>query len=133
MKWLEKHTEKVEILGVLLVVLILFTPWVLKQNKIEKRYGFSVSTPELGKKFISPCEQMVVMRVDSGGAFYNAGIRIFDVVLFSPRSVSAFMKKLENTPQGAVLYIHTIPDGFGARNCDEQSEMAQVVREVVAP
>ena len=132
-KWLKKHIKNFEIMGLVFIVLLLFTPYFLKERKIKQRYGFSISTPEMGNKFISPCEHIVVMRVDSGGAFYNAGIRIFDVILFNPRSVPAFMNKLKNTSQGTVLYLNTIPKGFTARNCDELSEMEQVVREVVAP
>ena len=132
-QWFKKQQEIVEIVGIGLLFLLIFTPALIQQYKVERRYGFSVSTPELGKKFISPCEHMVIMRVDSGGAFYNAGIQIFDVVLFSPRSVPAFINKLKDTPPGTVLYINTIPEGFGARNCDELSEMEQVERKVVAP
>lgn len=131
--WIRKHSETLPLAGVFLLVLLIFSPALIKQHKTQQRYGFSVSTPEMGRKFISPCEQMVVMRVDSGGAFFNAGIRPADVILDSTWSVTGFMKKLDKKTPGTVFHILTIPDGFAARNCIELSEMKQVEREIVAP
>ena len=126
--FMNKHGNKL----ILVLVLLFFSPFLLKQCKVQNRYGFIIATPEMEGIFFNRCEPMVVMSVDSGGAFYNAGIRAFDVIFDSIFSVTGFMRSLEK-PSGTVLTIETIPDGFSAKDCDELWEMERVTRKVVAP
>ncbi len=90
---MDRHGNKL----VLVLVLLIVSPFVFKQCGVQNRYGFSVAAPELEGIFFNRCEPMVVISVDSGGAFYNAGIHPFDVILDSSFSVTGFMRSLQKS------------------------------------
>ncbi len=77
---------------------------------------------------------MMLIAVDSGGAFYNAGFKPGDVLLdtIGHFSVQGFIKSFDQ-PTGSEIWIKSIPHGDSASNCKELFKMKRVTRKVVAP
>ena len=117
--------------GVILIVL-LFATGILKQCKVQKRFGFRVSTPKLGR-FTNHCEVILVYSVDSGGAFYNAGIRPADILIDTTNQWLQNYLWSFNKESGEVVNIQTIPKGYGANDCLELGKMPPKERKVIAP
>ena len=118
---------------VALIFIIVASPPLIKQHKVQKRFGFSVATPELGGRFYNKFEPLVIMRVDKDEAFYNAGLRFGDVLLDSTYNWVHKILGSYNQPTGTKIYIQTIPDGVRAKNWEELSKMERITREVIAP
>ncbi len=126
----DRHANKILILFVLVVF---FIP-ISKQCRVQNRFGIIVSSSDLGGRFVNRCEVMMLIAVDSGGAFYNAGFKPGDVLLDTVGhfSIQGFIKTFDQ-PTGSEILIKSIPQGSSATNCTELFKMKRVTRKVVAP
>jgi hypothetical protein len=125
-----RHISKILIL---FVVGIMFIP-VVKKWKVQKRFGVMIDSPELAGHFVNRCEPIMLITVDSVGAFYQAGFREGDVLLDTAGhfSMEGFIKSFDQPP-GTEIRIKSIPNGCAASNCEELHKMKQVTRKVIAP
>jgi hypothetical protein len=125
-----RHTNKI----LILIVLVVFFIPISKQCRVQNRFGIIVSSSELGGRFVNRCEVMMLIAVDSGGAFYNAGFKPGDVLLDTVGhfSMQGFINSFDQ-PLGSEIWIKSIPHGGSASNCTELFKMKQVTRKVVAP
>lgn len=126
----DRHINKI----LILIVLVIFIIPISKQCRFQNRFGIIVSSPELGGRFVNRCEVIMLIAVDSGGAFYNAGFKPGDVLLdtIGHFSIQGFIKTFDQ-PTGTEIWIKSIPHGDSASNCTELSKMKRVTRRVVAP
>jgi hypothetical protein len=126
----DKHLNKI----LILIVLVIFFIPISNQCRIQNRFGIIVSSPELGGRFTNRCEVIMLIAVDSGEAFYNAGFKSGDVLLDTVGhfSIQGFIKTFDQPP-GTEIWIKSIPHGDSASNCTELFKMKQVTRRVVAP
>jgi len=118
----------------ILFVLVIFIIPISKQCRVQNRFGIIVSSSELGGRFVNRCEVMMLIAVDSAGAFYNAGFKPGDVLLdtIGHFSMQGFIKSFDQ-PTGSEIWIKSIPHGGSATNCTELFKMKRVTRKVVAP
>jgi len=125
-----RHRSKIL---VLLVVGFLFIP-VAKKWKVQDRFGVTIDSPELGGHFVNRFEVIMVISVDSDGAFYKAGFQPGDVLLDTAghSMMEGYIQSFDQPP-GTEIRIKSIPNGGSASNSEELHKMKQVTRKVVAP
>jgi len=125
-----RHTGKILLVS---IVCILLFP-IAKQCRIQNRFGVIIGSPELGGIFFNRFEVIMVISVDSGKAFYNAGFRPGDVLLDTAghSMMEGYIQSFDQ-PAGTEIRIKTIPNGGSASNSEELHKMKQVTRKVVAP
>jgi hypothetical protein len=118
---------------ILLVAGLMFIP-VIQQWRVQNRFGVIIGSSELAGHFINRCEPIMLISVDSGGAFYKAGFQPGDVLLDTAGhfSMEGYIKSFDQPP-GTEIWIKSIPNGDVASTCEELHKMKQVTRKVVAP
>ncbi|MBU2650974.1 MAG: hypothetical protein KKA81_08565 [Bacteroidetes bacterium] len=76
------------------------------QNKTERRYGFTITTPYLSRN--PPIEPIMINNLNEGGVFEKAGFKGGDIVLFPQfESTIKFYNYLKQ-PGGTELWLEVI-------------------------
>ena len=122
--FINKFNKAFVICGVLTVILYILGFY---QNKIERRYGFVASTPELSY-LPYHVEVLMISNVKIGGIFSKAGFKVDDIIVESDsHSVGAFHRSLDK-PKGTVIEFETISrDKYNLDNNHNKTEIKRVI------